>query len=172
MLGMPTRQFPKRLSVLGCILSVGVLVSACTGPVHAPHEPMPQIVTPADCMAPAADEEVIGNWLNKRQEKGVTGELRTLFTLKADGSMLFTEQLKRPRQPSQGINESGCWVRTGDQIILHTYQSNGVPVDIEDPIYTNRYRIISVDEESLVLQSEAGQQLATQRTSPGYRLPF
>lgn len=172
MLGMPNKQSPKRLVMLAATLGVGALVSACTVPVQDKQDSSPQASIPEACTAPASDEPVIGNWLNKRQEKDVNGELRTLFTLKADGSMLFTEQLKRPRQPSQGINESGCWARQGEQIILYTHKSNGMPVDIEDPIYTNRYQIISIDAETLVLQSQAGQQLATQRTSPGYRLPF
>jgi len=162
----------KRFMALGATLSMGLLVAACTMPLQDQQEPAPQAAVPEECTAPAADEPVVGNWINKRQEKGVTGELRTLFTLKADGSMLFTEQLKRPRQPSQGLNESGCWSRDGEHIVLHTYKSNGAAVDIDDPIYTNRYQIISVDADALVLQSETGQQFATQRTSPGYRLPF
>src|SRR5690625_7688191 len=86
--------------------------------------------------------------------------------------MLLTEQLNRPKQPSQGINESGCWHLDGHHIVLQTHKSNGMVVVIDDPIYTNRYRIVSVDEDELLLDTEAGQQYATQRTSPGYRLPL
>lgn len=149
-----------------------LLVAACTAPSpqHAPKGEVQPTVP--ECRPAAEQEPLVGNWLNKRQEKGVTGELRTLFTLKADGSMLFTEQLKRPRQPSQGLNETGCWYREGNELILHTYTSNGVPVDAEDPIYTNRYRILSVEQEQLDLRSAQGLELRTQRSSPGYRLPF
>lgn len=149
-----------------------LLVAACTAP--SPQQAPKDEVQPTvpECRPAAEQEPLVGNWLNKRQEKGVTGELRTLFTLKADGSMLFTEQLKRPRQPSQGLNETGCWYREGNELILHTYTSNGVPVDAEDPIYTNRYRILSVEQEQLDLRSAQGLELRTQRSSPGYRLPF
>src|SRR5690625_2188800 len=172
MSAMSKLLFCKRFMALGATLSMGLLVAACTMPLQDQQEPAPQAAVPEECTAPAADEPVVGNWINKRQEKGVTGELRTLFTLKADGSMLFTEQLKRPRQPSQGLNETGCWYREGNELILHTYTSNGVPVDAEDPIYTNRYRILSVEQEQLDLRSAPGLELRTQRSSPGYRLPF
>ncbi|HLS16980.1 MAG TPA: hypothetical protein VK049_03990 [Paenalcaligenes sp.] len=169
---MPISQSCKRLMTLGATLGMGLLITACSMPVQEKQDATAQTAIPDECTAPAADAPAVGNWLNKRKEKGVTGELRTLFTLKADGSMLFTEQLKRPKQPSQGINESGCWHLDGDHIVLQTHKSNGMVVDIDDPIYTNRYRIVSVDEDELLLESEAGQQYATQRTSPGYRLPF
>lgn len=152
--------------------AVGLILAACTAPVlqQASQEPKKRIVP--ECTAAVVQEPLVGNWLNKRQEKGVTGELRTLFTLKADGSMLFTEQLKRPRQPSQGINETGCWYREAETLVLQTYTSNGVPVDPQDPIYTNRYRVLSVNQEQLTLINEQGVELQTQRSSPGYRLPF
>lgn len=149
-----------------------LILAACTAPGSQPAPEEQARPSAPECRPAAEQEPLVGNWLNKRQEKGVTGELRTLFTLKADGSMLFTEQLKRPRQPSQGLNETGCWYREGDELILHTYTSNGVPVDAEDPIYTNRYRILSVQQEQLDLRSAQGFELRTQRSSPGYRLPF
>jgi len=155
-------------------LGVGALawLAACAqAPTPATDKAQQRPSTP-ECTPPAEGEPLIGNWLNKRQEKGVTGELRTLITLKADGSMLFTEQLKRPRQPSQGLNEAGCWWREGQVLVLQSYTSNGAPVDVDDPIYTNRYHILEVASEQLDVRSEQGIELRTQRTSPGYRLPF
>jgi|GEM_PF-559027 len=163
-------RLQAHLRVLAFLLGGGLL-AACGAPVKEAAV-TPAAPTPPDCQPAAEDDPVVGNWLNKRQQKGVTGELRTLFTLKADGSMLFTEQLKRPRQPSQGINESGCWSREGQSVVLRTYTSNGVPVDIDDPIYTNRYRIGALQTDELLLIDAFGQELRTQRTSPGYRLPF
>src|SRR5690625_6675599 len=145
MSAMSKLLFCKRFMALGATLSMGLLVAACTMPLQDQQEPAPQAAVPEECTAPAADEPVVGNWINKRQEKGVTGELRTLFTLKADGSMLFTEQLKRPRQPSQGLNESGSWSRDGEQIVLHTYKSKGADVVIDYTIYHNISQIISLD---------------------------
>ena len=158
----------RRLTLLG----VGATVVACA--VYPPlPEPAPEPVQALQSCEPVATDEVlVGNWLNKRKVPGVMGELRTLFTLKANGEMLFNEQLKRPRQPSQGINEGGCWWREGDQLVLKTFTSNGVEVDASDPIYTNYYTIQHSSADKLALRASDGMEYSTERTSPGYRLPF
>lgn len=153
------------------VIVLGSVVTACSTYPPAPA-PAPEKKSDLVCQPVAADEALIGNWLNKRTEKGVVGELRTLFTLQADGRMLYTEQLKRPRQPSQGLSESGCWWRDGDQLVMKTLESNGVSVDAEDPIYTNRYGISHSSADKLRLRSAEGVEYSTERTSPGYRLPF
>lgn len=155
---------------LGVVILGGV-IAACSSYPPAPT-PAPEPKEVLLCKPVAADEALIGNWLNKRKEPGVMGELRTLFTLKADGEMLYTEQLKRPRQPSQGLSESGCWWREGDQLVLKTLNSNGVEVDHEDPIYTNHYSIQHSSADKLRLSGSDGIVYDTERTSPGYRLPF
>jgi|SRR5690625_1130776 len=162
--------WPLRLVLF---VTIGLLIAACAQSPSKPDQ-LGQASVPElpECVPPTANEPLVGNWLNKRQEKGVTGELRTLFTLKADGSMLFTEQLKRPRQPSQGINETGCWQRQGQTLVLYTHTSNGVRVDLDDPIYTNRYQVLSVTDNDLNVRSEQGKELRAERTTPGYRLPF
>ncbi|MEZ2722266.1 hypothetical protein ACBP46_12685 [Paenalcaligenes hominis] len=152
------------------VMVLGGGLAACTSfppPPAAPEAPKKTVCEPV-----SADDPLVGNWLSKRQEKGVAGELRTLFTLQADGRMLYTEQIKRPRQPSQGLSENGCWWRDGDQLILKTLESNGSPVDIEDPIYENRYSVSHSSTDKLRLQGSDGVQHNTTRTSPGYRLPF
>lgn len=153
------------------VVVLGGVVAACSS-FPPPATPVIADKKESLCQPVAADEAVIGNWLSKRSQKGVVGELRTLFTLQADGRMLYTEQLKRPRQPSQGLSESGCWWREGDQVVLKTLESNGLPVDSEDPIYTNHYKITHLSTDKLRLQSADGVEYNTTRTSPGYRLPF
>lgn len=159
----------RRWRVIGGII-LGGMLAACTSFPPAPVAPEPEKKT--SCEPAAAEEPLVGNWLSKREEKGVAGELRTLFTLQADGRMLYTEQIKRPRQPSQGLSESGCWWRDGDQLVLKTLESNGLPIDVNDPIYENRYSITHSSADKLRLRGEDGGQYSTTRTSQGYRLPF
>ncbi|MFA5662940.1 hypothetical protein [Castellaniella sp.] len=149
----------------------GVLVlSACsttgTGPEDA-AVPVTRACTPA-----AAADPLIGNWLSVSAQAGVAGALRTLYTLNADGSMAYVEQVKRPRQPSQGLYETGCWVHQGQTLILRTQESNGLPVNLDDPIYVNQFQVIRVQPDALHLQGPQAQAIQARRMSPGYRLPF
>lgn len=155
------------------VVIVGGLMAACSAYVPTPISSAPEPQASQElCQPVAANDTLVGNWLSKRTAKGVVGELRTLFTLKADGSMLYTEQVKRPRQPSQGLTESGCWWREGDQLVLKTLESHGLAVDHNDPIYTNYYSISHSSADKLRLRSRDGITHSTERTSPGYRLPF
>lgn len=153
--------------VVGMVM--GSMLAACASFPPEPIKPKEEIIT---CKPVAMNEPLVGNWLSKRQEKGVTGELRTLFTLQADGRMLYTEQIKRPRQPSQGLSETGCWWRDGDQLVLRTLESNGLPVNTDDPIYENRYVVTHSSTDQLRLRGTDGVEYNTNRTSQGYRLPF
>lgn len=159
----------KRGSLL--LVSVAAIVAGCAAPVP-PAEPESQAQVRPSCTAVAEAEPLLGNWLFVRSQKGVAGELRTLFTLQADGSMAYTEQLKRPGQPSQGLSETGCWQREGQVLVMRTYESNGSVVDLDDPIYINRYQIISSKDNLLRLQSPDGLSITAKQMSPGYRLPF
>ena len=155
------------------LLSICVvgLVAGCAAPVP-PAKPDSQAQALPACTPVAEAETLLGNWLVVRSQKGVAGELRTLFTLQADGSMAYTEQLKRPGQPSQGLSETGCWYREGQELVMRTQESNGLPVDLDDPIYTNRYSIISADEKMLRMTTPEGVNVSAKKMSPGYRLPF
>lgn len=169
---MKKANFLRRSSWTALLASV--LLSACA---VKPPAPAPQAQAPAKpahpaCQPVAAGEALTGNWLSKHRQKGVVGELRTLFTLQADGSMAYTEQVKRPNKPSQGLNESGCWKREGNALILDTQESNGVITEPGDPIYQNSYTIVSVTARNLVLRSQDGATYRLTRMSPGYRLPF
>ncbi|MFT0533232.1 hypothetical protein ACMHYJ_10465 [Castellaniella hirudinis] len=146
------------------------LLAACAPIAPAPPPAAAEAVPPA-CTPAAPGEALVGNWLSVAAQQGVAGSVRTLFTLSSDGTMSYVEQVKRPRTPSQGLEESGCWSRQGDALVLRTLQSNGLPVSLDDPIYTNRYRVVRVDAASLRLQGPQGQ-VKAKRMAPGYRLPF
>lgn len=158
------------------VIAIGGLLAACQTMAPTPT-PQAQTTTSAAPAVPACqpvlpDDPMVGNWLSKRTEKGVAGELRTLFTLQADGKMLYTEQIKRPRQPSQGLSETGCWWREGGVLVLKTIESNGAKVDEDDPIYVNRYDIQKNTSQQLQLRDSSGLRIKAAKTSPGYRLPF
>lgn len=148
-----------------------LLVAGCSVPAPAVDPVGPAMGAP-DCQAALADDPLIGNWLSVRSRKGVVGELRTLFTLQPDGTMAYTEQLKRSGQPSQGLSESGCWWREGERIVLQTHESNGSQVDLQDPIYTNRYEVRSNDGNILRVREDDGTVHTARRMPSGYRLPF
>ncbi|MCZ4328406.1 hypothetical protein [Castellaniella denitrificans] len=152
-----------------CAAVLGVL-SACAPIKPAPTAGGAQAARPS-CTAAVAGDPLVGNWLSVRSEKGVAGALRTLYTLNPDGTMNYVEQIKRPRTPSQGLYESGCWAREGQTLVLRTLESNGSPVNLEDPIYTNRHRVDRVNATELRLSGPGGA-VKARRMSPGYRLPF
>jgi hypothetical protein len=95
-----------------------------------------------------------------------------LYTLNADGVMAYTEQLKRGKNPSQGLDEGGCWRHDKQTLVLKTLESNGAPVNLDDPIYTNRYTVVSAGANALTLKAADGATITARRMSPGYRLPF
>src|SRR5690625_979601 len=125
------------------LLGVAGLVASCAVPPA--DAPVKQEAERPACTSARADDTLTGNWLAVLTRKGIAGELRTLFTLNPDGSMAYAEQLKRPGRPSQGLAETGCWYREGQVLVMRTYESNGLPVDLDDPIYVNRYPIVQED---------------------------
>lgn len=149
-------------------LAVAALVAGCAAP-SAP--PAPKAEVPS-CQPAASGDALVGNWLSVRKQKGVAGELRTLFTLHADGAMTYTEQLKRNNKPSQGLSETGCWEHQQQTLTMRTLHSNGALVNLEDPIYTNQYTIVSATDKTLSLKDTDGALMTARRMSPGYRLPF
>lgn len=147
-----------------------ILLAGCAATVD--KTPVAVAPTIPECQPAAAGDQIVGNWLSVRTQKGVVGELRTLFTLKADGTMAYTELLKRGKQPSQGLVESGCWQRTQQTLVIQTLESNGAPVNLDDPIYKNSYVITSINTKALTLQGPDGKTIKARSMSPGYRLPF
>lgn len=164
------RMIPGRKSAVVALCVGMVWLAGCTTPVSTP-EPVAAAAPPA-CQAAAGGEVLVGNWLSVSSQKGVAGTLRTLYTLNADGTMTYVEQVKRPGKPSQGLHESGCWRRDGSQLVLQTLLSNGSPVDISDPIYVNRYQVQQAGATELSMRGAAVGAIRARRMSPGYRLPF
>lgn len=163
------RVIPGRNSAAVVLGMAVVWLAGCTSPAPTPV-PTAAATLPA-CQAVHSDEVLIGNWLSVSNQKGVAGTLRTLYTLNADGTMVYVEQVKRPGKPSQGLHESGCWRRDGAQLVLQTLLSNGSPVDASDPIYVNRYQVQQAGAAELSMRGDAGA-VRARRMSPGYRLPF
>ncbi len=149
------------------IVAAAVLAGCAGGP--------PESAGPARdtaCRAVAQNEALVGSWLSVRRTPGVAGELRTLIQLRADGTMSYAEQLRRPRGAPQGLAETGCWHREGGTVVLRTVESNGSPVDLDDPIYVNRYQLVQERGERIRLHSPDGAQLDARRMPADYRLPL
>lgn len=158
----------RRVGVVTGFVVAAVIAGCATQPPPAPKSE----AQPPACQAAAKNDALTGNWLSVRQQKGVNGELRTLFTLNQDGTMAYTELLKRGRNPSQGLSETGCWTHAEGALVLQTLLSNGAPVSLEDPIYKNSYVVEASAGDSLTLRSAEGARIKARRMSPGYRLPF
>lgn len=157
----------RRSYFLCASLLVAFVLAACSTP-----RPDPVREDPTKCRASAADEPLVGSWLSVRRQSGVAGELRTHIVLRADGTMSYTEQLSRPGKLPQGLSETGCWHRDGQAVVLRTVESNGSPVDLDDPIYVNRYVVTQESGNRVRLQSSDGVRLDARRMPPDYRLPW
>lgn len=144
-----------------------LVLAGCAGPRSTPP---PQDLT--RCVAAEPDDALVGNWLSVRRASGVAGELRTHIVLNADGTMQYGEQLSRPGKAPQGLAETGCWQREGGALALRTLESNGSPVDLDDPIYMNRYSLTGEAGDRLGLQTADGTRLDAKRMPPDYRLPW
>lgn len=161
-------MFSRRNCVPFLSIAATALLVGCAS--KAPP-PAPVKAASVVCKAAPANDPLVGVWLSVRKEKGVVGEMRTLLTLRSDGTMAYVEQLKRGRQPPQGLAESGCWSRASQTLVVRSTQSNGEAVNLNDPIYINRYTIVSQRGKALVLRGADGT-LDARRMPDGYRLPY
>lgn len=159
---------PRKSSVFASLAVLTLVLAGCATPPPEPSAPEEV----SACKAAASGEALVGTWMSVRRESGVTGELRSLFTLRADGTMSYAEQLSRPKRAPQGLAEAGCWVREGSTLVLRTTESNGSPVDLDDPIYVNRYQVVKEGSDRLRLRSPEGVQLDAKRMPADYRLPL
>ena len=161
-----SRSGLERLGFTAAMTSLLVL-AACVAP-RTVQEP----VEDDSCRVAAAQDGLVGSWLSVRKQPGVAGELRTHFVLNADGTMRYEEQLTRSGRAPQGLAETGCWSRDGQTLVMRTMESNGSPVDREDPIYVNRYTISREAGDRMSLQTPDGARLDAKRMPLDYRLPW
>ena len=152
---------------VGIIALAGVL-GACA---QVPEKKSEPVETKPVCQPAAAGGAMSGNWLGARKASGMTGELKVWLQLKPDGTMVYSEQLQRKRKPPQTLSEDGCWRIDGQALVLQTLNSNGVPVELDDPIYTNRYNIVSQAQRNMRLRGIEGE-FSVGRMPDNYRLPF
>jgi len=99
--------------------------------------------------------------------------MQTVTVLKPDGTMSYESQLKVGKRIRPALRETGCWTYTNGIYTMQTTRSNGEPVDIEDPIYRNRYRVERVDAQRMTLREDikGGQSSSAKKMAPNYRLP-
>jgi hypothetical protein len=136
----------------------------------APQSPAPP--KPVAC-APSADgAALVGTWYSVSTPRGVGGTQETLLVLSPDGKMRYVTQLKIRNKLRPGLNESGCWTFAGGTYTMQTTESNGDQVDASDPIYTNRYRVETVNNTTLILRDvkPGGQMLKARKMPAGYAL--
>lgn len=156
------------------LVFTAAILAGCTTkkPVTAiSPPPPPQAPT---CTPSRLDHPMIGAWYAVSQPKGMSGDLRTLTVLAADGSMTYETQLKIGRKIRPGLRESGCWSMIDDIYTMQTTKSNGELVEFDDPIYSNRYKVEKLDGARLVLKElKAGAKAVTaKRVKIDYRLPY
>ena len=161
-----SRDTGLRLQTVVSVIAAGVVLAGCA---VAPQKPAKEQGT--SCKAVSANDPFIGNWLAVRRYQGVPGELHMLISLKADGTMAYTEQLKRGKSLPRQLNETGCWSRNNSTLTLRTTQSNGVPVELDDPIYANQFEIRSQAGKTLTLVGPQGE-IKAQRMPDDYRFPI
>lgn len=149
-------------------VAVVVLAALAAGCAGMPGSKLPAAEEPGACRPAAQNDAWVGNWLGVNKRKGVAGELHVLMTLHQDGAMAYTEQLKRSGKSPQNLNETGCWHRVDDRLVLRTTHSNAVAVEQGDPIYTNEYET-QTRTGQLVLHGPEGP-LNFRRMPDDYRL--
>ncbi|HLT99672.1 MAG TPA: hypothetical protein VKZ70_08025 [Burkholderiaceae bacterium] len=166
--GIETPNNQRKRGYIAFGMAGALLLAGCVAQRPAP-EPVEE---PVQCKAAAPGDALIGNWLSVRKQTGVAGELHTHIVLNQDGTMRYGEQLRRSKTPPQGLAETGCWHREGQSMVMRTLESNGSPVDTQDPIYVNRYEITRESAQALGMKGPDGANLTFKRMPSDYRLPW
>lgn len=118
------------------LAAVALLLTGCASAPKPQAEPVDD---QKPCQAAAQNDTWVGNWLGVNKRRGMAGELHVQMILRQDGTMAYTEQLKRAGKSPQSLRETGCWHRQGNELVMRTTHSNAVAVEPGDPIYTNAY---------------------------------
>jgi hypothetical protein len=161
-----------RFAGVGCaafILAGCAVKKESTPPSASQAAPPPK---PVACVPSPGAQALQGTWYSTSTPRGVAGVQRTLLVLAADGRMHYQTELKIRNKSRPGLDETGCWTFVNGTYTMQTTESNGDPVDVSDPIYTNRYRVEKVNKTMLVLRDlkRSGEVLKARRMSPGYSL--
>lgn len=144
------------------------------------NAPVEQVSVEADkprpvvCTRAEAGSPLVGTWQSNTRPRGVAGDFRALIVLGQDGGMTYETQLRVGKRIRPGLREAGCWQVADGVMTLQTVKSNGEPVDVDDPIYQNRYRIEKTEPSRLTLRElrSGGQSITVRRMQPGYRLSY
>jgi hypothetical protein len=161
----------------GAAVAVLVVLTACTqrgGALAGKSSSVAAQQTPVVQMCETqANSPLVGKWYSTSTPRGVGGQMHTLVTLRADGSMIYDTQLKIGQRMRPGLRESGCWTYAGNILMLHTLRSNGEEIDANDPIYQNRWRVESVNASRLTArdQRELGQAVTARKMPDTFKLP-
>ena len=129
---------------------------------------------PVACVPAKAGDPMIGTWLSNSRPRDVSGDLQSLIVLSADGTMSYETLLKIGRKTRPALRETGCWSVADGVYTMQTTKSAGEPVDANDPIYLNRYRVEKVEHAKLTLRDlkSSGFVLTARRMPAGYRLAY
>ncbi|MNU38100.1 hypothetical protein D3C71_267620 [compost metagenome] len=129
---------------------------------------------PVACEPAKAGDPMIGTWLSNSRPRDVSGDLQSLIVLSADGTMAYETLLKIGRKTRPALRETGCWSVADGVYTMRTTKSAGEPVDANDPIYLNRYRVEKVERSKLTLRElkNGGFVLTARRMPTGYRLAY
>lgn len=153
-----------------------LLVAGCAVKKQAPA-PSPQAEAsppkPVACVPAQAGSPLVGTWYSVSTPHGMAGNLQVLTVLSEDGKMRYESQLKIGKKIRPALRETGCWTFADGVYTMQTTASNGDPVDVMDPIYTNKYKVESLNKSKVVMRElkSGGQQITASKMSPNYRLP-
>lgn len=170
------RSYLSWTRAVGAGLVIGVALAGCATKKQpeaaAPAEPAPP--KKVACTPAAANSPLVGTWYSVSRPRGFAGDFQSLTVLSADGTMSYETQLKVGKRTRPALRETGCWTHDNGVYTLQTTQSNGEPVDADDPIYRNAYRVESVDRSKLALREmkSNGQAVTAKRMQTGYRMPY
>ena len=156
------------------VLSACVLLTACglPRPKDAPVLPAASGAVAPVCVAPAADNRLIGSWYLVTKQSGVAGEIQTLLTLSANGNLRQQTRVKQGRNIRSELRETGCWEAPKGKLITHVSKSNGELIDFNDPIYSTMYVVESIDATRLVYREAhpGSRTLYAKKVQDGFRL--
>ncbi len=156
------------------VLSVCVLLSACglPRPKDAPVLPAPSGAVAPTCVAATAGNQLVGSWYLVTKQSGVAGEIQTLLTLSADGSLRQQTRVKQGRNIRSELRETGCWEAPKGKLVTRVSKSNGELIDFNDPIYSTIYVVEKVDSTRLMYHEDRpnSRTLFAKKVQDGFRL--